>query len=117
MHRAHRGHGLGRAGLLVGLSALVMACAGGRSLDRATVSGPVATTAPVPTASGPAGRPTDVAPSGAVPAGSPGVGDGTAGSTLSTREASQLLDQVDGILRQLDGELAADADAAINQGE
>jgi hypothetical protein len=61
--------------------------------------------------------PADAPSSGLVPTESPGSADGTTGSAPSTREASQLLDQVDGILRQLDGELAADADAAINQGE
>ena len=39
------------------------------------------------------------------------------GSSISTTEATQLLNQIDVVLSQLDGELAAHDDAAITMGE
>jgi hypothetical protein len=116
MHRARipRGRPLVAAILLFGL--LAAGCGGARSGD--------GTTAPPAPGATPASE--RFAASSLQPASSPrgdqaggarNAGGATPAPAISTQEASQLLDQVDGDLRQLDAELAADADDTANQGE
>jgi hypothetical protein len=105
------------------LAAAVTACGGARSLgpnDAPAAAGtvaptPVAAAIATPTAVGPAA--TDTLASKPADAEPPVDSSAGTSSQLSTGEASQLLDEVDDILRQLDGELAADADAVTNSEE
>src|SRR5689334_10029706 len=96
--------------LVLGLA--VAACGGARSPGREAIA-PAASPASITPGAGDAtpSQPAATLPPAASPAAGAGGGSGSA---LSTQEASQLLDQVDGLLGQLDGELAADADDAAN---
>ena len=108
-----------RLGLAGALAVAAAGCGGaggaGRPADATSRGTPPPVTAPAsatPASSAqvPDGSPAGVAsPAPARPSASP--------ASISTTEASQLLGQVDDLLRQLDGDLAADDDAAVNMGE
>src|SRR5690348_6726515 len=85
--------------LVLGLA--VAGCGGARSPGRETTA-PAAQTAAAAAGTPSAGDATSSQPAAPLPpAGSSAVGaDAGSGSALSTQEASQLLDQVDGLLGQ-----------------
>jgi hypothetical protein len=113
----HQRSSLRLAGAALALAAVMAACGGagsGRPADRAAGEAG-AITSPESSPAGDASlNPDSGAPTFEAAAATPRP---TATQTISTTEASDLLRQVDDLLRQADGDLAADGDAAITMGE
>jgi len=109
-------------GLAVALAVTIAACGGGATGGRPTEGAAGPTGQLVGTPAGPTSTPITAggtsAATGANPSTAPASSTSAGGSgSISTEEAARLLSQVDDLLRQLDVELSAHDDAAINQGE